>query len=143
MTTSTQKRVNEQPDLASTDEASIPDVLLAWDNVFKGLKVKFKSHTKVVLSDFHLSVKAIIVMLISMMALVCIGIIVWVTLLVGLVYGLMTLGISWVWCMITVLGLNCIALMVVKRIYNSAITSIGMKTSADLIFSSDHHSDNK
>ena len=143
MTSSTQKKVSEQPELASTEEASISDVLSAWDKVVKGFKVKFKSHTKVVLSDFHLSVKAIIVMFISMMALVCLGIILWVTLLVGLVYGLMALEISWVWCMITVLGLNGIALVVVKRIFTSAIKSIGMKTSADLIFSSSHHSDNK
>jgi len=57
-----------------------------------------------------------------------------VTLLIGLTYGLTMLGVNWLWCLLIVLAVNFIALVVVRRIFTSALKSIEMKTSAELIF---------
>jgi len=130
----TEHSSTEEQAIVSPDDVAFSEVLSAWDKVFQGLKATLRSHSAVVTSDFRLSVKAIIVALICMMTLVCIGLVVWVTLLIGLTYGLTMLGVNWLWCLLIVLAVNFIALVVVRRIFTSALKSIGMKTSAELIF---------
>ena len=137
MDTSAQSNTREEELNSPNDDISLSEVLSAWDNLFRGFKARFRSQTSVILTDLRLSFKAIVVTLFCIMALVCLGGIIWVTLLIGLTYGLMSLGLSWVWCILIVLGLNFTALIICKKIFVSAIQSIGMKTSADLIFNSD------
>lgn len=136
MDTTAQSNTREEELNSPNDDISLSEVISAWDSLFRGLKARFRSQTSVISTDLRLSVKAILVTLFCIMALVCLGGIIWVTLLIGLTYGLLSLGLSWVWCILIVLGLNFTALLIGKHIFVSAIKSIGMKASADLIFSS-------
>lgn len=133
MTTAQQKTTEEQG-AASTREAAVSDVLIAWDRVFKGGKAQVRTNAALVASDLRLSLKAVVVTLISIVMLVGLGIVVWVSLLVGLTYGLTFYGLHWLWSFLLVLVLNVVALVVTKRILSSAIDSIKMTATVESLF---------
>lgn len=138
MTTTAQKPSNEQ-EAVSTDEAAISEVLLAWSRVFQGFKAHLRTNATVVTSDLRLSIKAVVVVLFSIIALVSLGIVIWVTLLTGMAYGLTSYGFHWLWSLLLILVLNTIALVVIKGIFVSAFNSIKMKATAALLFNSEQN----
>lgn len=148
MTAPIQKKVTEQSTASSADfaeeveEATVSATLSAWEKVLQAVKVSFERYLTVISADFRLSVKAICVALMCMITLVCIVMVMWVTILVGLTYGLTMLGLNGLWSLLIVLVLNLIVLMVVKRIFTSALSSIEMKASTELLFRADQrHTD--
>lgn len=137
MTTTEQKIANEHGAVPS-DDAAISDVLSAWDRVFKSLQVRLRTNATLVASDFRLSIKAVVVVFICIFTLVGLGLVVWVTLLAGLTYGLTAIGFHWLWSFLLVLVLNISALIITKKILTSALNSVEMKTSAKLLFNADY-----
>lgn len=136
MTTAKQKTIEEQGAASATD-ASVADVLTAWDGVFQGVKAQVRSHATLVASDLHLSIKAIVVTLISIFILVGLGLVLWVTLLMGLTYGLTSLGCHWLWSVLLVVALNVSALLMTRGILRSAMASVKMTASAESLFKTD------
>lgn len=136
MTTTKQNISNEQAS-ASKADATITDVLSAWDKVFQGVKSRMRTNATLVASDFRLSIKAVVVTLISIFVLVGLGMVIWISLLVGMTYGLTSNGVHWLWSLVLVLMLNIAALVIAKAFLSSALSSVKMKASADLLFNSD------
>ncbi|WP_339721115.1 hypothetical protein [uncultured Paraglaciecola sp.] len=135
MTSTTQQTPHERG-ASKANEATVSDVLLAWDKVFQGLKAYLRTNATVVAADFQLSIKAILVTLICLLVLIALGIVVWVSLMVGMTYGLTSFGYHWLWSLLLVLVINLGAWLFTKRILSSAISSIKMTATADLLFTS-------
>lgn len=121
---------------ASSHEAAVSEVILAWSRVFQGLQAQLRTNVSVVASDLHLSLKAIVVTLFCILALVSIVLVVWVTLLAGMAYGLTTFGVHWLWSLTLVVIFNIAALIVIKGMLTTAFHAIKMKTTAALLFNS-------
>jgi hypothetical protein len=136
MTTTEKITPNEQA-LASKADATITDVLSVWDKVFQAVKARMRTNATLVASDFRLSIKAVVVTLISILVLVGLGMVIWISLLVGMTYGLTSYGVHWLWSLVLVLMLNIAALVIAKAFLTSALSSVKMKASADLLFNSD------
>jgi hypothetical protein len=136
MITAEQKTTNEQAS-ASIADASVTDVLSAWDKVFQGVKARMRTNATLVASDFRLSIKAVVVTLISILVLVSLVMVLWVSLLAGMTYGLTSYGVHWLWSLVLVIALNIAALVMTKTILTFALSSVKMKASADLLFNSD------
>jgi hypothetical protein len=135
--TSADPQKNEEQASASSGDANVSDVITAWNRVFQGFKAQVRTNATLFASDFRLSIKAVVVTLISILILVGLVLVVWVTLLAGLTYGLTSYGFHWLWSFLLVLVLNVIALKITKQILNSAIDSINMTASAELLLKTD------
>lgn len=135
MTTTQQNIANEQAS-ASNADASISDVISAWDKVFQAVKARMRTNASVVAAEFRLSIKAVVVTLICILVLVALGVVIWVSLLAGMAYGLMAFGFHWLWSLLLVLAINLVAWRVTQRILRNALNSVNMSASADLLFDS-------
>jgi hypothetical protein len=134
--TATEQKIPDEQASASKADATITDVISAWDKAFQGVKARMRTNATVVAADFRLSIKAVVVTLSCILVLVSLGIVIWVSLLAGMTYGLITLGFHWLWGLLLVLLLNVVAGHVTKRILRSALNSVKMSESADLLFNS-------
>lgn len=135
MTTTEQNIANEQVS-ASNADASISDVISAWDKVFQGVKARMRTNASVVAADIRLSIKAVVVTLTCILVLVALGVVIWVSFLAGMAYGLMAFGFHWFWSLLLVLVINLVAWHVTQRILRNALKSVNMSASADLLFDS-------
>ncbi|MEP1445002.1 MAG: hypothetical protein ABJK37_02650 [Paraglaciecola sp.] len=135
MTTTQQNIANEQAS-ASNADASVSDVISAWDKVFQGVKARMRTNASVVAADFRLSIKALVVTLICILLLVAFGVVIWVSLLAGIAYALMAFGLHWSWSLLFVLATNLVAWLVTQRMLRNALNSVKMTASADLLFDS-------
>ncbi|MBU3004550.1 hypothetical protein [Paraglaciecola arctica] len=135
MTTTEQNIANEQAS-ASNADASISDVISAWDKVFQGVKARMRTNASVVAADIRLSIKAVVVTLTCILVLVALAVVIWVSLLAGMSYGLMAFGFHWFWSLLLVLVINLVAWHVTQRILRNALKSVNMSASADLLFDS-------
>ncbi|TYK65731.1 hypothetical protein [Colwellia echini] len=136
MTESAHQKQPEDQALPPTDDVNPQEVLSAWESAFNSIKTQLRSYATLIAADFRLSIKAIVLVVVCIAAMACLGLIIWLILLVGLTYGLNSLGLDWFWCLLIVLGLNIGALLVVKQILSSALKSIEMKSSAEVILNS-------
>ncbi|MBU2871844.1 hypothetical protein [Colwellia sp. E2M01] len=109
-------------------------VLSAWEKTFYKVKTQLSCYATLIATDFQLSLKAIVLVAACIATAAFLGMVIWVILLIGLSYGLNSLGLDWLWCWLVVLGVNISALLIVKNILTNAMQSVEMKTSANVIF---------
>lgn len=129
-------KTSKEQSTSVPDDASVAGFLSSWDGVISDIKTSLSAHSALIASDFRLSLKAILVTLICGLLLVSLITVVWVSLLVGMVYGLMLLGVEWFWCLLLTVVINILVLVMIKRLLSAALKSVGMKATSEIVFNS-------
>ncbi|MFT2090063.1 hypothetical protein [Paraglaciecola sp. 2405UD69-4] len=122
-------RVKEQH-----SDAAPQDILSSWEKVFKGYLVKARLAKDLVAADLSLSVEAVIVSALCLMTLVGIGLLVWITVLLAIGYGLVALGAHWVFIPVTIIACNGVLLVCVYSIFSKAKSSINLNATLRVLF---------
>lgn len=132
---STRNRENSSEEQQS--DAAPLSVLAAWEKVFRAYLLKARLAKDVIKADLTLSLQAIIASAICLMTLVGIGLLIWITLLLTLGYGLYTLGAHWLFIPITFVAINVALLFLTYGIFKRVKQSININASVEMFSDND------
>ncbi|WP_133468686.1 hypothetical protein [Paraglaciecola marina] len=119
------------------NDAAPLSILAAWEKVFRAYLVKARLAKDVIKADLTLSLQALIASAICLMTLVGIGLLIWITLLLTLGYGLYTLGAHWLFIPITFVVVNVALLCCTYGIFKRVKRSININASVDMFSDND------
>ncbi|MEP1553692.1 MAG: hypothetical protein ABJJ44_19085 [Paraglaciecola sp.] len=119
------------------NDAAPLSILAAWEKVFRAYLVKARLAKDVVKADLTLSLQALIASAICLMTLVGIGLLIWITLLLTLGYGLYSLGAHWLFIPLTFVVVNVALLYCTYGIFKRVKQSININASVDMFSDND------
>lgn len=132
MNTANQKEPDNE-ELPHSD-SSLSQIGLAWQQVLNAYKVQWKKAEALVVADFQLSFKALILSILCVLMLIGFALITWSVVLVVTGYALHLFNVHWLVIALAILSLNIVIMLLIKKLYVQSVRTINMQTTRDMIF---------
>ncbi|MGS2719031.1 hypothetical protein [Paraglaciecola aestuariivivens] len=126
---------DEEQGPAQADPA-FSDVLSAWEQYFTSLKVKYRTQLELLVADFRLSLKAVVVALFCVLGLTGLLVISWAMGLYAIFLGLQLVGVHWALALLGLFFINILVAWLMLITLKSALVAIEFKTTWQHLFSS-------
>ncbi len=125
----------DEEQVSAQADTTVIDVIVAWEQYFHSLKVKFRTHTDLAVADFRLTLKALVVTLFCILSLVAVATVTWVVALTAVYFAITALGAHWSIGLLCLVGLNALLGWGITISLRKALACIDFSATWNTLFS--------
>ncbi|MCF2947848.1 DUF2244 domain-containing protein [Paraglaciecola aquimarina] len=134
MKASSDNQAEQSENQASANDAEFSKPIPAWEQLINAYKMQILKATELVSSELALSLKAITFCWLSILVMLGLSALIWITLCASFAYWIYTITGYWIVMPIVVITLNGIGVWFALQIYKKCKPAIGLPNSKKALF---------